>query len=1142
MASIELSQIAFGVGGFVINGEFVGDSSSFSVSNAGDVNGDGLADLIIGAPYGSDTGKSYVVFGKVNGNAVNLSQVATGVGGFVISGGTVGGTAGFSVSNAGDVNGDGLADLIIVAVSASLNGRSYVVFGKTSGAAVNLSQIAIGTGGFIIDSEYPDEFSNNNYGFSVSDAGDVNGDGLADLIIGAPNASDSGKSYVVFGKANRTAINLSQIVAGVGGFVIQGEAGGDNAGFSVSGAGDVNGDGLADLIIGAPNASSSSKGQAGKSYVVFGKASGTEVELSQVATGLGGFVINGEANNDFSGTTVSRAGDVNNDGFADLLVSAVFAARGNIPGKSYVVFGGNFTTNTARQLGDVGNDILTGTANFQVLMGVQGDDQINDGGFNNLKIYGGSGDDLIRISNSNVQYIDGGSGRDTIEASVNFSLVNTANVERLKLTGNATQGTGNALDNFLLGNNFNDTLSGGDGDDTLSGAGGANTLIGGQGNDTYYIQSANDVIVEEAQGGTDYVYSFVDFRLANTSYVEVLYLVGNAVRGTGNTLNNALWGNDRNNILDGGNGNDFLRGLGGADKLIGGKGNDIYFLDDPIDDIVVEQADGGIDTIQVEADFSLENLAYVERLVLGYGAIVGAGNALDNEIIGNDFNNMISGGSGNDTLYGNEGDDSLQGGSGNDILNGGAGNDTYYVDSTNDVVVEATNGGTDTINATIDFSLTNLANIENLQLNGSSVQGTGNALSNIITGNAQNNILNGGAGDDTLSGGAGNDLLITGMGSDYLDGGEGNDQLIVEYGEGVDTLVGGLGDDYYAINIASLAVVVEQAGQGTDTVGTLLDMDLNQLKDAAGNVADIENLITAIPTNSSLVLKGNSLNNVIVASNGNDTLYGNAGNDTLAGGAGNDLLVTGMGSDYLDGGEGNDQLIVEYSEGVDTLIGGLGDDYYGINFAELAVVIEEVSQGTDTVGTLLDMNLNQLKDSAGNVADIENLITAIPTNSSLVLKGNSLNNAIVGSNGNDTLYGYAGDDTLTGGMGNDTLIGGGGTDTLVGGNGSDSFSLNQPGQGVVSIADFGDGADQCVVSASAFGGGLIPGTALSATQLLVGSDVTAPTSTSQRFVYNMTTGALFFDADGNQGGFATMQIATFMNRAAISTSSISVMG
>ena len=351
---INLADIANGAGGFVINGQPVpaGDNSGFSVSSAGDVNGDGLVDLIIGA---SSNGRSYVVFGKEDGTAVDLSDVATGSGGFVINrqasetydhdG------SGSSVSAAGDINGDGLADLIVGAPQSDLGaggsnaGRSYVVFGKSDTTAVELSDIANGTGGFIISGET----EGNQSGYSVSSAGDVNGDGLADLIVGAPDSdfasnTDAGRSYVVFGKKDTNAINLSAVIAGTGGFGIVGQDVDNHrwSNISVSGAGDVNGDGLSDLIVGTDYSGIYPEPRTGGSYVVFGKADGDIVNLDDVFSGAGGgFAIDGKTNDSANaGYSVNSAGDVNGDGLADLIVGVPWLNSG----VSYVVFGKTDTT------------------------------------------------------------------------------------------------------------------------------------------------------------------------------------------------------------------------------------------------------------------------------------------------------------------------------------------------------------------------------------------------------------------------------------------------------------------------------------------------------------------------------------------------------------------------------------------------------------------------------------------------------------------------------------------------------------------------------------------------------------------------------------------------------------------------------
>ncbi|NQV26358.1 MAG: FG-GAP repeat protein, partial [Rhodopirellula sp.] len=274
-----------GTTGFRLNGTDQSDLSGSSVASAGDVNGDGFDDIIIGAngadtgPFGT-TGKSYVVFGKSGGfsSAINLATL-NGATGFRLDGVGSSDESGISVSGAGDVNGDDFDDLIIGAHrafsgSAQRAGESYVVFGKSGGfsSAINLGTLD-GTTGFRLDGIDTRDYS----GYSVSNAGDVNGDGIGDVIIGAFQAdaggnSNAGKSYVVFGNSDgfASSVNLSTL-DGTTGFRVDGIDANDRSGVSVSSAGDVNRDGLDDLIIGAPGGDPGNTNEAGESYVVFGR-------------------------------------------------------------------------------------------------------------------------------------------------------------------------------------------------------------------------------------------------------------------------------------------------------------------------------------------------------------------------------------------------------------------------------------------------------------------------------------------------------------------------------------------------------------------------------------------------------------------------------------------------------------------------------------------------------------------------------------------------------------------------------------------------------------------------------------------------------------------------------------------------------
>jgi len=333
-ANLNLSTLN-GTNGFQLFGIVEGEGAGYSVSSAGDINGDGFDDVIVGA-WGADTnGTNSVVFGKAGGFAATFSASSlTGANGFRITGAEAYSSAGQSVSGAGDINGDNIDDLIV-----GSDESAYVVFGKAGGFAANLNLSTLnGTTGFrIVNASI-----NVNIGAAVSAAGDVNGDGIGDLIVGASYAdSSAGAAYVVFGKVGGFGATFDvSTLTGANGFRITGVAANDYAGYSVSAAGDINGDGFADLIVGAfgadPNGS-----QSGAAYVVFGKAGGFAATLNLSGlTGANGFRITGGAAGDNAGFSVSAAGDVNGDGIDDLIVGAQMAdVNGSNSGAAYVIYG-----------------------------------------------------------------------------------------------------------------------------------------------------------------------------------------------------------------------------------------------------------------------------------------------------------------------------------------------------------------------------------------------------------------------------------------------------------------------------------------------------------------------------------------------------------------------------------------------------------------------------------------------------------------------------------------------------------------------------------------------------------------------------------------------------------------------------------
>lgn len=477
--------------GFSIIGAGDQDFAGLSVALLPDMNGDGLAEVLVGAegenlPSGFDTGRAYVVFGKANDAPVDLS--ALGAAGFAIDGEAGNDFAGYIVASAGDVNGDGLADLLVAApgndAGGNNAGRAYVVFGKSNNATVDLGAVAAGGGGgFAITGEAAG-FGEDLF---VSSAGDINGDGLADVLIGASAANGAaGRSYVVFGKANTAEVNLDDVAAGVGGFVINGEFAGDRSGITVANAGDINGDGFDDLLVGARRADPAGLNDAGTSYVVFGRPGTAAINLSDVALGLGGFAIKGEVAGDVAGT-VAGVGDVNGDGYADLAVGALGAdtTGTNSAGKTYIIFGGSDRYTTPTHPGTAGNDNLAGTGGNDQLVGGLGNDTLTGNGGRDVML-GGAGNDRFVLNASNlsalsnnsgnapdaIMRVDGGSGIDTLVVAANGGVAQVLNasavaegrirsIEQVDLSGDAANTLSLGLGDVLALSSANLFNSGG---------------------------------------------------------------------------------------------------------------------------------------------------------------------------------------------------------------------------------------------------------------------------------------------------------------------------------------------------------------------------------------------------------------------------------------------------------------------------------------------------------------------------------------------------------------------------------------------------------------------------------------------------------------------------------------------------------
>lgn len=496
-----------GSNGFAISGIVSADRLGISAASA-DVNGDGIDDILVGAHLGNaagtDFGQVHIVYGKTTAFSSSIAASSLdGSSGLTITGMTASDQMGLSIS-AGDVNGDGFADVIIGARYADPGARAsagkvFVVFGADDLASTVAVSGLDGANGFVLEGIDASDFA----GVSVSFAGDMNGDGIGDLIVGATGGdaggSASGEVYVVFGKQSGFAAStVLSALNGTTGFRIDGGAAGDVFGASVSAAGDVNGDGFADVIVGANLADPAAGLSAGRAYVIYGKASFASSFSINSLDGTNGFRINGIAAGNEAGGRVSAAGDTNGDGFDDLLVAAGEATANGLAdaGQVYLVFGG----------GSLGTDINLSSFVGITFNGVDAGDKAGVGSVSSAGDINGDGFADIMIG----AHLADSNGAGSTYAGATYVVYGR------DVTATATE-VGTSGNDTLTGASP-DVLLGGRGDDTLVGGGDADILIGGEGDDLLAVGDLN--FIQVAGGTGDDTLRF-DFSSTNVNLTSI---------------------------------------------------------------------------------------------------------------------------------------------------------------------------------------------------------------------------------------------------------------------------------------------------------------------------------------------------------------------------------------------------------------------------------------------------------------------------------------------------------------------------------------------------------------------------------------------------------------------------------------------
>ena len=829
------------------------------------------------------------------------------------------------------------------------------------------------------------------------------------------------------------------------------------------------------------------------------------------------------------------------------------------------------------------------SAGDDLILGFQGGETLN-GGLGNDTLAGLEGDDSYfheQGGGQDVIFEQINGGFDTLSFTGNALILDNLHITRSGNSDDVTLGFTGQADSVLLRGGFGTNWAGvefinfGDGrqvnigelrerffaslvtagDDVIYGVGGQESVFAGTGNDTLFGSNSNDTL--NGGAGIDTVnYSLateaVSLNLLQEHAANDGWGFGEELLGienvVGSNFHDLLQGDLGSNTIQGGLGNDTLSGDGGIDRLDGGAGNDTADYTNILGGVTAELWRG---TASNDGRGGNDVLVGIENLNGSNFNDFLAGDEAANRLSAAGGNDSLFAGGGNDTLVGALGNDLLAGGAGVDSIDGGAGNDSAdYASATAAVTAELWRG-----TASNDGQGGNdvLIGIENL---------SGGNFNDLLAGDESANSLNGAGGNDLLFGGGGNDSLIGGNGNDLLAG-----------GTGIDNLNGGAGFDTADYASATTAVIAElwrgtasNDGQGGNDVLIGID-NLN-----GGNFNDL--------------LAGDEAANNLNGQGGNDSLFGGGGSDSLIGGNGNDLLAGGAGIDNLNGGAGidtadygsatgsvtaelwrgtaandgqggndvllgienlngggfNDLLVGDETAnsingaagndvlfgggGADTLFGGNGNDFAaagaGNDSLDGGSGIDTVDYASATTGVVVELWRNSASNDGQGGADVvlnfENL------------NGGNFNDFLVGNEGANVIVAGNGIDTVLGGGGDDFINGGNGSDILVGGAGRDIYRFDSAlnaGSNLDTVTGFVVADDTISLARSIFGS-VAAGT-LAAGNLLAGAGVTSALDADDFILYNSSTGALYYDADGSGAAlavqFAVLPVGLALNNS-----------